>query len=408
MDTGILDLQTLEETLKELRGEIRKIILLKNGKIIAKALPEEIGEDIIEWIQNFGEGNYQVVIYGDKGIKKKMSFKIGTGEGTMNKEIMESIKQLNEKLNKLEEKLNRKENDNNSPHWIIEKVIEMQKEQFELLIRKNPKKESSFFETALQKLASKPELLLTIGSGAWKLIQKAISGNKNELIEIIKLAKDDPEIKEIATKIVSAKYGTEKGGILDQLISNPEIINKTLEIINRTLEKRNNILVKPPPSPLKPNINPSQPSSQAKQITPTREVRMDELIVIATGILEAVEQGLEGEEIIRTLDDDTYDLLSAVIEEYDIKTHQDIANIIRELQIPSFLKRSYLTVIQTNSDKIDEILELLRSSESVEPGSTQVQPRLEIGSIPVEERFNPGSTSSSTQVQPQLTKEKKN
>jgi len=79
--TGVVDLGNPEEVFKALRGELSRITILRDGKILDRCLPEEVSDDITFWVkeryERYGGGRYQLILFGKDGkIKKRLSFAI--------------------------------------------------------------------------------------------------------------------------------------------------------------------------------------------------------------------------------------------------------------------------------------------------------------------------------------------
>jgi len=163
----------------------------------------------------------------------------------------------------------------------------MQQQQFQILLEviKNQKgkeeKENGIMPKIIEKILNKPEMLITISGPLFKFLKNTFS-KKDELIELIRLAKDDAELKEVALELVSAKYGG-SGNFLDKLLSNPEILSRTLEIVNKVLKSKNL-----PPISESENINPN-PSNTETEIE-MEEKGVGNILEIANNILEAFEE----------------------------------------------------------------------------------------------------------------------
>ncbi|MEO2068176.1 MAG: hypothetical protein ABGX27_01530, partial [Desulfurobacteriaceae bacterium] len=110
LQTGVVDLNSPEEVFKELRGEIARITILRDGKVLDRVLPEEIDDDVVFWVKDkYGGGKYQLILFGKDGkVKKRLSFAIDGKPKGVEEEKVEGNSSL-ALLEKLIEKLEKKE-----------------------------------------------------------------------------------------------------------------------------------------------------------------------------------------------------------------------------------------------------------------------------------------------------------
>jgi len=388
--TGGIDIGTTAEVFNELRGDLTQVIIMRNGKFLDKVKPEEIDDDLVMWIkERYGGGKYIVTLQGKDGrIKKRFSFAI---EGAPKMPPSEMVQQENGTLGLVRELIEEiKEKRSSDQADVFKMMMEMQRQQFELLLNVVKGKEQerkSFLEQAVEKLISNPQVLLAVGGGAWKVIQKALT-NKNELLELIRVAKDDPEIKEMAVSILGAKYGA-GGGILDRLLSNPEFLNKTLEIVNKALSIREagqnplpavkqelrkmakaqgQVRKEGAPqvaasggvgsSPSQVISNPQ--STQLESVDNGEEVvSVQEVIAVGTKILDLAERGATAEEIFDSLTDREVELLYGVSESYGIKDSEGLVAFLEGLPVPRFVIAGYVEAVRRHREVIDSLLGLV-------------------------------------------------
>jgi len=419
INTGVVDVNSPEEVFKALRGEISRITIMRDGKVLDRALPEEVDDDVVFWVkEKYGGGKYQLILFGTDGkVKKRLSFSIAgepkePGGSSPSKEegTLQLIKEL---IEKLEEK---KGSSNDTV--IFQMMMEMQKQQFQLLLEtmKESKKESSFLDRFIDKVLSNPAVLMSAGGAVWKLLQKAIS-SKNELLELIKVAKEDPELKELAIQAVGAKYGG-TGGILDRILGNPELLNKTLEIVNKALTIRE-AGQNPIPTVKRelqelagrregapqdgtaaaqvgaPQV--SNPQSTISQGVESQEVvEVQEVIAIGTKILEMAERGANAEVIWENLSDREVDILVAVVDQYGIRDAEGLVRFLEELPVPRFTIAGYVEAIRRHRQVVDELLSYCVAEELQEGDQEGEQgaPQGETGQV---QRETKGSSQVSSQ-----------
>jgi len=367
IQTGVMDIPE-SEVFDELRGDISTVDIYRNGAIVDKVRPEEVNGDLVLWIkEKYGGGSYTVVLRGKDGkFKKRLSFKI-EGKPKTEEEKETGKEPALQLIEKLIEKLEEKKNDSTNLAT-FQMMMEMQRQNFQMMLEmmkgqmevlKNQGRERGIFESALEKVFSNPEVLLAAGGGAWKLLSKILS-KKDEVIELVKLAKDDPELKELAVSILGAKYGG-TGGILERVLSNPEILTKTLEIINKSLEAKT--LGQNPTTVMKRELQKISPqpitqNSQQQAETP-EEVSVQEIIAVGTKILSLADEGKTSEEIVNALSQKEIDILLHIIEKYDVNNHERLIEILGNLPVPSFAISGYIDAIKKHSEVIDQIFSII-------------------------------------------------
>jgi hypothetical protein len=246
------------------------------------------------------------------------------------------------------------------------------------LLKNERRKEKGSLESLIDKVLSNPQVLLAAGGGMWKLLQKAIA-NKNELLELIKVAKDDPELKELAIQAVGAKYGG-GGGIIDRILSNPELLNKTLEIVNKALTIRE-AGQNPIPTVKRELRKMARNGQQIKQSTTVVDTAVDsgkinevrgeevsvvgvqEVVALGTKILDLAEKGANAGQIWDSLSDREVDVLVALIEQYGIEDSEGLVKLLEELPVPRFTVAGYIDAVKRHKAVIDELLSFLVAEE---------------------------------------------
>jgi len=315
------------------------------------------------WIkERYGGGKYIVTLQGKDGrIRKRFSFAIEGAPKLPPSEIVQpeegTLGLVRELIEEIKERRSSDQTD------IFKLMMEMQKQQFELLlnvVNGKEQKRKSFLEQAIEKLISNPQVLLALGGGVWKVIQKALA-NKNELLELLRVAKDDPEIKQLAVEVIGAKYGA-GGGILDRVLSNPEILNKTLEIVNKALSLRE--AGQNPLPAVKQELRKMAGAHRevgAPQVVDNGEevVSVQEVIAVGTKVLDMAEKGATAEEIFDSLTDREVKLLYGVSESYGIKNAEGLVTFLEGLPVPRFTIAGYVEAIRRHKEVVDSLLGLV-------------------------------------------------
>ncbi|WP_457678655.1 hypothetical protein [Thermovibrio sp.] len=382
LQTGVVDVSSPEEVFKALRGEISRITIMRDGKVLDRVLPEEVDDDIVFWVkEKYGGGKYQLILFGTDGkVKKRLSFAIdGPPKAQIEGEKADGTVEL---LRELIHKLDEKRGSSNETIAVFQMMMQMQQQQFQLLLQtmKEQKRESSFVEKFIDKVLANPAVLMGAGSGILKLL-KNILGKRDELIELVKLAKDDPEIKEVAVSILGSKYGA-SSGVIDRILSNPELLNKTLEIVNKALAIREagqnplpevkRELRKMAGAPVKgssgnPQLNPQSAVDNKEAV----EVQVQEVIALGTKILELAERGADAGAIWEVLDDREVDILAAVVDQYGIRDAEGLVRFLESLPVPRFTVAGYIETIRRHKALVDELLSYCVAEEVPQSGSQE-------------------------------------
>jgi len=406
INTGVVDVNSPEEVFKALRGEISRITIMRDGKVLDRALPEEVDDDVVFWVkEKYGGGKYQLILFGTDGkVKKRLSFVIAgepkePGGGQSSGEKEGTIELLRELINKLDERKG------SSPDTVavFQMMMQMQQQQFQLLLQtmKEQKRESSIVDKFIDRVLANPAVLMGAGSGLLKLL-KNVLGKKDELIELVKLAKDDPEIKEMAVSVLGAKYGA-SGGIIDRILGNPELLNRTLEIVNKALTLRE-AGQNPIPTVKRelrelagaPQVsNPqSTPEPAVDNQADQEVVQVQEVIAIGTKVLELAERGADTGAIWEALSDREIDILVALVDQYQIRDAEGLVGFLESLPVPRFTIAGYVEAIRRHRQVVDELLsycvaeELQVAPQEEDQEGEQGTPQGKIGQV---QRENTGT-----------------
>ncbi|SNR83210.1 hypothetical protein [Desulfurobacterium atlanticum] len=404
-NTGVVDLQPAIQAFEELRGEIGRLGIWRNGSYLGKHLPEEVSGDIIEWIkETYGGGRYQVVLYGTDGkVKKRLSFSVA-GEPKEPGEKKEGSDGTIELLRELIEKLEDRKSGGTDTVALFQMMLQMQQQQFQLLLQtlKGEKRESSFIDKFVDKVLSNPAVLMSAGGAVWKLLQKAIS-SKNELLELIRVAKDDPELKELAVQAVGAKYGG-AGGLIDKVLSNPELLNKTLEIVNKALSVkaagRNPVpVIKKEIRKLSPSVDkPVEKSTNMGEVVNNGQngIGIQEIVAVGTRILQMAESGRSAVEIWNSLSDEEIDIFVTLVDGYGMKTADDMVKVLEGLPVPRFTIAGYIEAINRHKQVVNELISFCVMDEVQEGIQENAQAEIE-GISGQDKRNTTGETSGESQ-----------
>ncbi len=358
------EFESLEETLQALRGEIKAIKIMRDGKYLTTIYPEELqGWDIQEWLkEKFGGGKYTLqLIKKDGKFGKSYTFII---EGKPKEPEEETVKDptvlflLNE-IKELKEELRKKETTNNGDmfKYLLELEKENRKETFQLmleLMKNKEEKKSSLLEEFIKGIVKNPSVLAGLGAGAWKLLEKILA-KRDELIELVRIAKDDPELKSVISDVLSAKYGGNKS-FLEAIIENPETINKFLETLNNLLATRqvSNRVSNSVSNQLDTVSNQYLPEV-SNQVSNHQEVVEVNPMNVYMKLFNLLAQGKNAKEIYDSLTDSELDYLIQYLEATGIETVDELIGVLKASGIP----KEYIEVIKGNKAVVEEFFKLL-------------------------------------------------
>ncbi|RUM29842.1 MAG: hypothetical protein DSY42_05680 [Aquifex sp.] len=386
------EFESLEEALEVLRGDVKAIKILRDGKYLATVYPEEIeGWDIQEWLkEKYGGGKYTLqLIKKDGKFGKSFTFMI-EGKPKEVSEISHSdpaISVLVEQLKELKEEIRRLKGKEEGD--IFKYLLEMEKQNrdeiFKLfleLIKSKEEKRSSFIEGLLKEAIKNPQLIGAIGTGVYKLI-KTLMAKKDDLVELIKIAKDDPELKGVISEVLSAKYGV-KGDFLSAIFENPELINKFLDTLNNLLSKRqvsnrvsnqyltpvsnsvSNQLDYGPTGNLTDNLTQSSNDNLTGNLTEEEgegEIEEGSILGVLLKVFNLLAQNLGSEEILKNLSETEKITLKEYLSETGIENSIELIGVLKASGIP----KEYIEPLKEKKTVIDEIIGRLTATENTVP-----------------------------------------
>jgi hypothetical protein len=399
--TGVVDVESPEQLFEQLRGEIARVTVMRDGKVLDRVLPEEIDDDPVFWVkEKYGGGKYQLILFGKDGkVKKRLSFAIDGAPKLLDGEEKKEDSGTIHLVEKLIEKLEKKESSDNV--LLLKTMMDIQQQNMKMmveLLKGEKKEEKSFIEKAIDKVFSNPEILLAAGGGLWKLIQKALA-SKNEILELVKVAKDDPELKELAIQAVGSKFGAGGGGFLDKILGDPNLLNKTLEIVNKALDARR-MGINPVPV-VKKELRELQGEKRNTLSGPVRSSRGESVIhnqkapapevanpqgyshvnnqeaggemginivEVGTMILDMAERGMNAEEILGSLSNEVIDGLAGFFDEAGIENHEGLIAVLESLPVPKFMVKGYVEAIRKHRELVDEFIGFFWEDEGEETG----------------------------------------
>jgi len=343
------EFETLEGALELLRGDIKAIKIMRDGKYLTTVYPEELqGWDIQEWLkERYGGGKYTLqLIKKDGKFGKSFTFIIEgrPKEISEEKPVDPTVYVLLEQIKELKEELRKKGTENSGDvfKYLLEIEKENRKEMFQLFLElmKKEEKKSGLLESFLKEAIRNPQVLITIGGGLWKVLEKGLI-KRDELIDLIKIAKDDPELKSVISEAVSAKYGGNKS-LLEAIFENPEIINKFLDTLNRLLiaKKQGKPL---PPKEVKedPQMNPLQVYSK---------------------LLSLLAKGKETREIYNALTEHERAYLRGYLTSTGIETAEELIGVLKASEVP----QEYIAILKENKEKVNEFIGLILAEKRLQ------------------------------------------
>ncbi len=363
------ELVSLEEFLEEQRGEIKSIKITRDGKYLTSVLPEELkGWDIQEWLkEKYGGGKYTVQIQKKDGkFGKSFTFLIEGRPKEPDEELKGSpeVVFLMQEIRELKEELRRKDT---GGEGIFKYLLELEKmnrkENFEMFMKmlELQNKKSSPLEELIKGLLKNPTVLMALGSGAWKVI-KELMNRKDELVELVKVAKDDPELKGIIGELLGAKFGVNKG-FLDSILENPELINKVLDTVNKALSIRAEHGTHKALSYMKEEVKQLRGAEVDSEIEEVSN-QISNPLEVYLKLLRLAEEGKTSEEIYEELSEEEREYLIDYLTSTGIENAGELIGVLKASGVP----REYIEVVRKHQNKLDELIGILLRDGNDENG----------------------------------------
>jgi len=365
--------ENLEEALEVLRGDIKAIKVLRDGKYLASVYPEEVeGWDIQEWLkERYGGGKYTLqIIKKDGKFGKSFTFMIEGKPKEVSKILNPDTAILVESLRELKDEIKRLKGGSEVDifKYLLETEKQNRDEIFKLfleLIKNREEKRSSFIENLIKEAIKNPQLIGAIGTGIYKLF-KTLMAKKDELVELLKIAKDDPELKNVISEVLSAKYGV-KGDFLSNILENKELINKFFDTLNNLLSKKevsnqaSNQYITPVSNSLFNQLdNGNLTSNLTDNLTEEEgETGEGDILKVLLKVFSFLTQNLLSGEILQNLSEAEKITLKEYLSETGIENSSELIGVLKASGIP----KEYIELLKEKKAVIDEIINRLTATE---------------------------------------------
>ena len=365
--------ENLEEAFEVLRGDIKAIKVLRDGKYLASVYPEEVeGWDIQEWLkERYGGGKYTLqIIKKDGKFGKSFTFMIEGKPKEVSKILNPDTAILVESLRELKDEIKRLKGGSEVDifKYLLETEKQNRDEIFKLfleLIKNREEKRSSFIENLIKEAIKNPQLIGAIGTGIYKLF-KTLMAKKDELVELLKIAKDDPELKNVISEVLSAKYGV-KGDFLSNILENKELINKFFDTLNNLLSKKevsnqaSNQYITPVSNSLFNQLdNGNLTSNLTDNLTEEEgETGEGDILKVLLKVFSFLTQNLLSGEILQNLSEAEKITLKEYLSETGIENSSELIGVLKASGIP----KEYIELLKEKKAVIDEIINRLTATE---------------------------------------------
>ncbi len=420
-DSSEEKIRTIEDRLSELKKAFKgksisdfKVVIYYNDQFLETVPAVDVNfESIEEWLKNkYGGGTYSVEVRKNGAIfihRNYMRFNI-IGEPKFAKSNKDSsstdpvysllgdtLSKVVNKIEQLENKVSGNNNDNNYMISFMQLMMEQNKANQQMMLelmklnQNQPQREKSFIEKLFEGLTlDKVMVIAPTVLPAVKEFFSNISGG-NGLKAILPALEKNPDLLE---KVIAKELGIDrKGNVLDIVLSNPELLGKTLEVVNSVLAGRQPL--NPPTSPpatavhshslpptetVEPSIEGSTLLKPEKKIqsNPTGEDEMIKMIVTnqINNVLQklmAIKEGMnngEFENIAVAVDyvfaPAEIDTFLGYMEQFNINTADDLIKTLNKFRID--LNQE---INKIGKDLLNDVIKYLNSEEDTPEGKNE-------------------------------------
>ncbi|NPA52676.1 MAG: hypothetical protein GXO22_07255 [Aquificae bacterium] len=402
-DRSVEKTETLEDRLSELKKAFRgksisnyKVVIYYNDQFLETVPAVDVDfEDIESWLKNrYGGGSFAVEVRKNGAIfihRNYMRFnilgqpKIKTEQNNASGDPVYSL--LGETLSKVVNKIEQLENKisgNNDTNYMIsfmQLMMEQNKANQQMMLellklnQQQPHREKSFIEKLFEQLTI--DKIMLLGSSVYPAIKEFFSNlsGGSLLKDLAPVLEKNPNLLE---KVIAKELGINEGNILDTILSDPQLLTKTLEVINGIIA-RPQVVVKNPALPEKVSVKPIktevEKDIQMVSDTNTNKGETDMLIkMIENQIgnifnkLFVIKQGLENGEFenIAVAVDYVFapaeiDMFIGYMEQFNINTADDLLNTLNQFGI-----NLESEINQIGKELLNDVIKYLNGEEQEE------------------------------------------
>ncbi len=204
---------------------------------------------------------------------------------------------------------------------------------------------------------------MLLGSSVFPAVKEFFSNlsGGSVLKELAPVLKQNPQLLE---KVIAKELGINEGNILDTVLSDPQLLTKTLEVINNIIAKPQ-VIVK----------NPALPQGQTKEQKEKQEEKKGEKNMIMKVVenqinnifskLLVIKEGIESgefENIAMAVDyvfaPAEVDMFAGYMEQFNINTADDLINVLNQFGIN--LEKE---INQIGKQLLDDVIRYLKTEE---------------------------------------------
>ena len=415
-DSSEEKIKTIEDRLSELKKALKgksisdfKVVIYYNDRYLETVPAVDVDfENLEEWLKNrYGGGSFSVEvrkngtifihrnymrfnILGEPKIQTNQTVPTTNPTDPIYNLLGEALTKIVNKVENLESKLSG-QNENNYMISFMQLMMEQNKANQQMMLEllklnQQPNREKSFIEKLFEGLTI--DKLMLLGSTALPAVKEFfanLSGG-SVLTKLAPVLEKNPNLLE---KVIAKKLGINEGNIIETVLSDPQLLTKTLEVVNNILQKPQVIVKNPAPQlpqptqefqPIKEEPKkvqmveiPQEPQEEKQQ--PTQQGEEEMFMKIIEGQINSIfqklliiKQGLENgdfENLSVAVDyvfaPAEIDMFLGYMEQFNINNVDDLLNILSQLGIDLTEQ-----INQIGKDFVNEVIKYLNSEEEEE------------------------------------------
>jgi len=292
-DSSEEKVKTIEDRLLELKKAFKgksisdfKVVIYYNDRFLETVPAVDVDfENIEEWLKNrYGGGSFSVEvrkngtifihrnymrfnILGESKIQPSQTQTITSPSDPVYSLLGDTLSKVVNKIEQLEYKMSG-QNENSYMISFMQLMMEQNKANQQMMLEllklnQQPQREKSFIEKLFEGLTI--DKLMLLGSTALPAVKEFfinLSGG-SILTKLAPVLEKNPNLLE---KVIAKELGINEGNIIETVLSDPQLLTKTLEVVNNILQKPQ-VIVKNPSPQLPPPTQQTQPiKEEAKKV----------------------------------------------------------------------------------------------------------------------------------------------
>jgi exonuclease VII large subunit len=362
--------KTVEDRLTELKKALKgksihdfKVVIYYNDKYLETVPAVDVDfENLEEWLKNrHGGGTFAVEVRKNGSIfihRNYLRFTI-LGESKINPStdkgfndpvyslMADTLSKVANKIEQLEVRLSNQNNENymiSFMQLMMEQNKANQQMMLELLkLNQQTNREKSFIEKLIEGLTI--DKLVVLGSSVFPAVKEFFANISGGSV-ITKLAPVLEKNPHLLEKVIARELGINEGNIIETILSDPELLKKTLEVVNNLLAKPTNgdlTQYLPAPKQMPAVQNPSNTEPQESKIQQEGNMFKTFIQSQISNILQkliAIKEGLKNGEFENVAVAVDYvfapaeiDMFLGYMDQFNINTADDLINVLSNFGI---------------------------------------------------------------------------